>query len=187
MRKRREIQELNTGSMADIAFLLLIFFLVTTTIDSDVGIMRIISPPVPPGYDPPDVRNRNVLSVLVDRNDHIMIESEPVTIKDIKPLTIEFLKNPYELDDLPEKSMKHIQSIGSLEVTKGIISIKTDRGTSYEAFIAVLNELVAAGNVVKNEASQKYFNQSYDELNKKEQAIINEIAPAVISEAEPNP
>ena len=88
---RRELQEINAGSMADIAFLLLIFWLVTTTIDSDEGIKRQLPPPVPDDIEQPDVKQRNVFVALVNLNDALLVENNPMDIRDVKAAAKDFL------------------------------------------------------------------------------------------------
>lgn len=185
---RRELQEINAGSMADIAFLLLIFFLVTTTMDTDAGIARMLPPPVPPDQEIDQdnkVKDRNVFVVLVNRNDQLMVEGEVTKLTDLREKTIEFLVNPNNEANLPETKTEDVDLIGTVEVTKGIISLQNDNGTSYKMFLNVLNELTAAGNQVKEDAARKYFGKSLDELSKDEKDAINDVAPAIISEAEP--
>jgi len=183
---RRELQEINAGSMADIAFLLLIFFLVTTTMDTDSGMLRKISPFLEEEQDPPEVRERNIFVVLVNRNNQLHVEGNLLKVELLKEKTREFILNPSNRADLPEKKLKVIPNIGEVEVSKGVISIKTDRGTSYETFVTVMNELMAALHEIKDEASRKYFGKRYLDLPKEKRDIIDDVIPVVISEAEPN-
>lgn len=180
---QRQLTEINAGSMADIAFLLLIFFLVATTMDIDTGMIRIL----PPKSDqpPPEVRERNVLVVLVNSNDQLMVEGNELQISQLKNKTKEFLLNSQNKENLPEKYKKTIEYIGDMDVTKGIISLKTDRETSYDMFIKVINELMAAGNEIKNEFSMQQFGKKYNNLPKHLQKAVKEAVPAVISESEP--
>ena len=100
---RRPLQEINAGSMADIAFLLLIFFLVTTTMDQDVGILRQLPPPVPEDMEkPPEVKQRNVYEVLVNSKDQLLVEGKPMDIQNLKQGAIEFYTNPTSSPDLPQ-------------------------------------------------------------------------------------
>lgn len=183
---RKEIPEISTGAMADIAFLLLIFFLVTTTMNVDQGLIRVLPPQQPPNAVPPDYHKRNVLVVLVNRNDEIMVQGEPVQLQAIQQIARRFLLNPNNLENLAEKKMKEVPLIGTCEVTKGIISLQTDLGTSYQTFVQVLNELEAAGNELKDETSLKYFHTKYKNLSAEQKKAVNEASPVVISEADPN-
>ncbi|MBN1118263.1 MAG: biopolymer transporter ExbD [Bacteroidales bacterium] len=183
---RREIPEINAGSMADIAFLLLIFFLVTTTMDTDQGILRKLSPYLPEDQTPPEVRERNIFVVLVNRDNQLLVEGEVMKVDNLKEKTIEFILNPENKTNLPEKKMKLIPILGELEVSKGVISLKSDRGTEYNMFIAVMNELSAALNEVKNNKSLQYFGKALKDLTKEQREAIDDAVPVIISEAEPN-
>jgi biopolymer transport protein ExbD len=155
---RRTIQEINAGSMADIAFLLLIFFLVSTTMDTDSGIVRKL-PPMPEKEqqeDQVDVKERNIFVVLVNRNNQLLVEGELMDIKDIRDAAKEFILNPFDDPDLPAKEWIDVEFFGQVEVTKKhVISLQNDRGTSYEMYIAVQNELAAAYNDLRNDLSER--------------------------------
>lgn len=182
----REIPQVNMGSMADIAFLLLIFFLVATTLDMDSGLLRVLPQPVPEDLPPPPpMRERNVLVVLTNKDNLLMVEHEITDIKDLKDITKEFLLNENNSDELPEKRIKDIKFIGEMEVTKGIISLQTDRTTSYDLFISVLNEILAAGNEIKNDFSMQHFKKPFDELEPEKRKAVLDAVPCIISEAEP--
>lgn len=183
MLRSKETPEINGGSMADIAFLLLIFFLVATTMDTDIVMHRVMSPPSK--EPPPEIKERNVWVVLVNSNDQLMVEGEQMPLGMLRSKTKEFILNPENKEDLPEKRIKNIEPFGEIEVSKGVISIKNDRETSYKMFINVMNELVAAGKEVKDEFSIKHFGKKYDDLTEKLQSAVKEAVPAVISEAEP--
>ncbi len=179
--------EINAGSMADIAFLLLIFFLVTTTMDVDVGITRMLPPPIDPNAPPPPpVRERNVFVVLVDRHDRLMVEGQITSIDRLRDVTKEFLLNPYDDPSKPEKRIEEIPHLGEIEVSRGIISLQNDRGTSYEMYISVQNELAAAINEIRDEMSKEHFGMKFSDL--RDQELIDAIrhaVPMAISEAEP--
>lgn len=179
--------EINAGSMADIAFLLLIFFLVTTTMDVDTGIIRMLPPPIDPNAPPPPpVRERNVFVVLVDQFDRLLVEGQIGRIEDLRAQTKEFLLNPTDDPTMSEKRIEDIENIGEVSVSRGVISLQNDRSTSYEMYIAVQNELAAAVNEIRNEFSRQQFGRSFDELTDEE--LINAVRKAVpmqISEAEP--
>lgn len=180
---RRLNGEFSAASMADIAFLLLIFFLVATTMDIDTGLYRVI----PPLSDqtPPEIKERNVWLVLVNSNDQLMVEGNQMPVTMLRQKTKEFLLNPKNNADLPEKLIRNIEPFGEIEVTKGIISVKNDRATSYGMFVKVMNELIAAGNEVKNEFSMKKFGKSYEDLPSHLQSAVRSAVPSIISESEP--
>jgi biopolymer transport protein ExbD len=175
--------QFSAATMADIAFLLLIFFLVATTMDIDTGLYTVMSPLS--DQKAPEIKERNVLVVLVNSNDQLMVEGKQIPISMLREKTKEFLINPQNKENLPEKRIKNIDPLGELEVTKGIISLKNDRATSYGMFIKVKNELKAAGNEIKNEFSIKNFRKKYDDLPEHLQSAVRSAVPAVISESEP--
>jgi biopolymer transport protein ExbD len=180
----RLTQEINTGSMADIAFLLLIFFLVATTIETDTGIVRKLPQIAPP--TPAPVHARDILVVLVNRDNKLMVEGREMIISELRRVTKEFIKNEYNLSDLPVVKNIEIDQLGIVPVTTGhIISLRTDRGTSYKMYIAVQNELTAAYNELRNELSLKTWNTPYEDLKGKKKEAIDKVYPLKISEADP--
>ncbi len=183
---RRSIQEINAGSMADIAFLLLIFFLVTTTMDVDTGIARRLPPPVETPDQEMDIRERNIFKVLVNSADRLLVEGKEIDIRSLKDETKIFFLNPYNDPDLPEKRKETIELLGEIDVSKGVVSLKNDRGTSYQMYIKVQNELTKAFREMRDEMSAMYFGVKFSQLvdEKKIQAIQKAI-PIAISEAEP--
>lgn len=144
---KRAAPEVNAGSMADIAFLLLIFFLVTTTIEKDSGINRKL-PPMEDNTEPPVIKQKNIFTVLVNKKDDLLVEDEPMAIKDLRQAAIEFLDNNGDGSCKFCKGKKDEKSSDNPD--KAIISLKNDRETSYAAYISVQNELVAAYNVLRN-------------------------------------
>jgi biopolymer transport protein ExbD len=188
-RARGTLPEINAGSMADIAFLLLIFFLVTTTMDVDSGLQRQL-PPMP--EDQPkdvDVKQRNVFIVLVNSNDQLLVEGEIGDIKNLRKEAKEFIANPADKPSLPEKEYKDVEFFGNYPVSKQVISLQNDRGTSYEMYIKVQNELAAAYNELRNDLAMQKFGRSYDELvalgEEEKVKAVRTIFPQKISEAEP--
>ena len=190
---RREVQEINAGSMADIAFLLLIFFLVATTMDIDTGISRLL-PPMPEDEEQEDdqeIRERNVFVVLINKDDQLFVEREVVDISELRQMTKDFFVNPNDDPDLSEKRDATIDFFGDMQVSKGVISLRNDIGTSYGKYIAVQNELAAAVNELRNEICMQRFGRKYedlDPLNETEKDLIDAIKkvyPMAISEAEP--
>lgn len=182
----RKTPQINAGSMADIAFLLLIFFLVTTTMDTDSGIVRRLPPPPDPTVPPPDVKERNIFNVLVNKNDRLMVDGRWGDIRTLRAETKEFLSNPSNSIDLPEKREENIPGLGMYQVSRGIISLKNDRGTSYDMYIQVQNEVTAAINELRDELAQQRFGRKFTELS--DQTAIEAVQKAIpvsISEAEP--
>jgi biopolymer transport protein ExbD len=182
----RKVPEINAGSMADISFLLLIFFLVTTTMDVDSGIVRRL-PPMPEKDAPiPEVKERNIFNVLVNKNDRLFINKGWGDIRTLRADTKEFLSNPRNREDLPEKKVENIQFLGDFPVSRGVISLKNDRGTSYNMYIQVQNELTAAVNELRDELSRQKFGKPFSELTDQDMvSAIQKAIPMSISEAEP--
>jgi len=171
--KDRMKPEVNAGSMADIAFLLLIFFLVTTTIDVDKGVY--VKLPPWSNEPPPEMKlnQRNVYSILVNANNELLVRGEPAQLKDLRKNTKEFIMNPRKLENM------------SQDPTKAIISFKNDRGTNYKTYLEVYNELKAAYNELREEEAQRKYGKSFEFLSKPDQKEIRARIPLVISEAEP--
>ena len=182
----RKIPEINSGSMADISFLLLTFFLLTSSINTDMGISRKLPPPIDPSVKPPEIKKRNIITVLVNSNDQLLVNGGLGDITTLKSKTVEFLSNPANDPNLPEKTIKYIDLLGNTEVSKGVISLQNDRGTSYEMYIKVQNELTAAVTELRNKLSKEKFGKKFEDL-KSEGKIeaIQKAIPVSISEAEP--
>lgn len=165
--------EINAGSMADIAFLLLIFFLVTTTIVEDKGVLIKLPPWSEEEPDITKLKERNVYSVLVNANNDLLVREQPVRIENLRERTKEFISNPTKREDLAESP------------TKAIISLKNDRGTKYGTYLKVYNELKAAYNELRNELALKKFGKEYEFLSSDKRKEIRNAIPLIISEAEP--
>lgn len=240
---RRELQEINAGSMADIAFLLLIFWLVTTTIDSDEGVKRQLPPPVPPDMEQQEVKDGDVYNVRTNFRDDLLVEREVMSIEELKAGAKDFLiatgtgllhpeRPNLTLDDgnlkYPNRKwvrkdslttrQQSLEAAGRLKEAEkerdklraielfgsnykelpgsALISLQTDRNTSYNLYLQVQNELEAAVNELRDELSLAKFNESYASLEErygrtKEASLLAKIKairlvyPQRISEAEP--
>ena len=148
----RKTPGLNTGAMSDISFLLLAFFLMVSNINTDMGIARKLPPPLPEDAEAPDVRERNIFVVLVNKDDRLLYNNEYGRIEDLKDRAKEFLGNPNNLPNLPEKVATDIPLLGTVDVSKGVISLRNDRGTSYDMYLQVQNELTAAIKEMRDDA-----------------------------------
>ena len=188
----RPVNEINAGSMADIAFLLLIFFLVTTTMDIDTGITRKLPPPPPEDMEDIKVKERNIFKVLVNKNDRLLLNGKPGDIRMLREQVKGFLSNgnlkdPSSPADMPEKKLVNIPLLGGdIYISKGIISLKNDRGTSYDMYIQVQNELAAAIRELRDEMSQQFFGMNFSQLTDEDKVdAIQKAIPVAVSEAEP--
>ncbi|MAZ71829.1 MAG: biopolymer transporter ExbD [Flavobacteriaceae bacterium] len=203
---RRATPEVNAGSMADIAFLLLIFFLVTTTIEKDKGIARQLPPKQDENIEPPIIKAKNTFIVSVNQNDQLLVEEELMELKDLKEAAIAFLDNGGAPSGSPEycsycKGQRLPTSSDNPD--KAVISVQNDRLTSYKMYIAVQNELVAAYNELRNREGKRLFGPNFVYTEKKnalnegkipesqaedtEEKLkkIQELFPLKLSEAEP--
>ena len=202
---RRSAPEVNAGSMADIAFLLLIFFLVTTTIETDSGLNRKL-PPMEEVIDPPIIKQKNIFTVVVNKNNQLLIEEELKDISDVRKLAVDFLDNGGGTgEDSCDYCNGKRDPASSDNPEKAIISLKNDRETSYKIYIAVQNELVAAYNVLRNreflrlnpmmgmdfvQANNKYNDPRTTSAEKEKLkpllSVVKNMYPQKLSEAEPN-
>ncbi|MBW8332651.1 MAG: biopolymer transporter ExbD [Prolixibacteraceae bacterium] len=184
----RKTPEVPSASMADIAFMLLIFFITATSMDVDSGLERVL-PQMPPENqeqdDTPPIKERNVFSVLLDASNRLMVEGEIIRVEDLRLKTKEFLLNPSNIESLPESKPTEIPLLGNFDVSKGVISLRNDHGTQYGMYLAVQNELVAAVNEVRDELSSAKFGKKYANCTSEQQEAIRAAIPSRISEAEP--
>ena len=202
---KRELPEINAGSMADIAFLLLIFFLVTTTMDVDTGISRKLPEKQDDDIKPPILKEKNVFIVTVNRNNEILVEGDTfMTVDKLRDEAVKFIDNGGGLgnpiDDAEPAECDWCEGAkapdSSDHPNKAVISLESDRGTSYGTYIAVQNELVGAYTVLRNRLSEQLYGVTYTQLLKEnknnpseslKEKITNIKAkyPQIISEAEP--
>ena len=189
-RKKRTMPGVNATSTADIAFMLLIFFLTTTSMNTDKGLARRLPPPPDPAMKKQDdlkVKERNLLQVRINKDNQLMVGSEYLEVSQLKAKAKEFIANPNDDANLPEKHVKNIPLLGGdvMVAENHIISVTNDVGTSYQAYIDVQNELVAAYNELRNEAAKANFGKNYAECDEDQKKAIRDFIPQKISEAEP--
>jgi biopolymer transport protein ExbD len=202
MPRRKGAPEVNAGSMADIAFLLLIFFLVTTTIETDAGLDRMLPPIEPPDTDVV-IKQKNIFTVSINKSGQLLVEEELMSLEDLRDAAIAFLDNGGAPAGSPEYCnycQGKRDASSSDNPQKAIISLKNDRETAYKTYITVQNELVGAYNDLRNRESRRLYNRDFtdmekeylnpetpssvrDELKEKVQRI-QELFPQKLSEAE---
>lgn len=174
--------------MADISFLLLVFFLVTTTMATDEGLSRQL-PPMKDKNQPDkemEIKPRNIMEILVNSNNDLMVNGEIMNINQLKEEAKAFISSDGSNEKLPEAEPVNVPYLGTVMVaTSHVISLQNDRGTDYGQYIAVQNELVAAYNELRNAKSKSVFKKPYNELDSDQQAAIRKAYPQAISEAEP--
>ena len=168
---RRETPEINAGSMADIAFLLLIFFLVTTTMNVDSGISRKLPEKPPADYQPPIIKEKNVLDITVNRNNQLLVEAKDyVKATDIKQIAIDFIDNGGGEGNNDAGKCDYCEGkrleTSSDHPNKAIISLQSDRGTSYAMYISIQNEIESAYTELRNRLATKMYGKSYTVLLK---------------------
>ncbi len=191
MEDKKQVKEINASSMADIAFLLLIFFLVATTMNVDTGITRQL-PPIPLEEQQTEdlkVKERNLLPIFINAYDLIMVDGTQMTIFQVNDAVKRFVLNVSEDENLPEKKSTDIEmpdgSTWTYLVSEGVVSLQSDQRTSYDIYIQVQNELTRAFNEMRDDAARQKFGKAYSEISEEERDAVNDAVPLKISEAEP--
>ena len=191
MAKNKKAPEINASSQADIAFTVLIFFLVVSTMDIDTGIVRMLPPMADPNVKQEDikVKERNLLLVFVSGSGNIMAGGKVISLNALKDKAKEFILNPLDDKDLPEKKPTDIEmpdgSKWTYPISEGVISLQNTRDTSYQRYIQVQNELTRAFNEVRDEVAMGKFGKKFADLDEAERKVITKAIPMKISEAEP--
>lgn len=178
-KKRKRVEpEIPSSSLADIAFLLLVFFLIVTTIDSDTGIGMVLPPPPDEANPPPPIRERNLLKILVNSQGLILINERPASVQEVKARVMEFVDNNGRDENL------------SIDPKAAIVSIKTDRQTPYRTYISMLDEVRAAYKELRDGQARAQFGITYDEYRSRlvtaSEDMIKEVYPMNVSIAEPD-
>jgi len=186
-RKKRKIPTVNSTSAADFAFMILLFFLLTTSMDVDQGMARRLPPPPNPNQQTEmRIRERNILKVFINTQNQILCGGEYVELRGLKDKVKAFIVNESNNDHMPEKIEKDIPYFGKMMVTENhVISLQNDRGTQYQAYIDVQNELMAAYTELRDEISRRQWGRRFADLNEDQQGAVTDIFPQKISEAEP--
>lgn len=187
-KKKKKTPGINGSSTADISFILLLFFLLTTSMGSDKGISRQLPPAVPADQQDVsiDVNKRNMLRIMVNNAGQILANGEFLDIKDLKAKVKEFVLNENDDPSLPERTVEEFPLIGKQLVTKKhVISLTNNVDTRYEDYIAVQNILTAAYNEIRDEKARKEFGKPFAELSSEKQEILIDLYKQKISEAEP--
>jgi biopolymer transport protein ExbD len=187
---KRTVPEINASSMADISFLLLIFFLVTTSMATNKGLSRKLPPPLPKDQVQQDIKmeKRNVLVILINSKNQLLVGGQPLELGELRQKTKEFIKNEFNDPRLPALTAMNIPLLGTMNVTKDhVISLQNDRGTSYQIYLEVQNELVAAYNDLREDLAKEKFGVHFSDLGEEsaEAKAIQKVYPMKISEAEP--
>jgi len=178
---------INTASMADIAFMMLFFFLVTTNLDVDLGLSRIL-PQMPDENQQQEdvmVNRRNVLVVLINASDRVSIGGQPIDLSQLKERVRDFILNPADNPTLSEKEIREVENFGPYPISKGVVSLQNDRSTSYDVYMRVQNELIKAYNELRDDFSMRNYGQPYMKLDEDQQKVVRTIYAQNISEAEP--
>ena len=183
--RRKEIPQINSGSMADIAFLLLIFFLMISSIESNTGIYRYLSP----GFSEEilkkktEIENRNILQLYINAENQLLLDGEIVPIQEVKNIAKTFITNPENSDYLPSKEMIDIQGLGNYPVaTQHVIQLIINPASNYQTYISVTKELTVAYSELREELSLVFFKKNIQKLNEDEKAAIWEAYPFRVSE-----
>ena len=191
MAKNKNIPEINASSQADIAFTVLIFFLVVSTMDIDTGLVRMLPPMADPKVKQEDikVKERNLLLVFVSGSGSIMAGGKVISLSALKDKAKEFILNPNNDKRLPEKKETKIDMPDGTKwkyaVSEGVISLQNTRDTSYQVYMQVQNELTRAFNEVRDEVAMAKFGKIFNDLGEEERKVITKAIPMKISEAEP--
>ena len=186
-RKRKRVPGLNTTATADISFMLLIFFLVASAMDTDKGLPRQLPPPQDNKVEQDlHVKQRNIMEIRIDGHDQLTIDRQPATPEELTSRIADFVANTQNVADMPEKSRREVHLLGLVEVSdRHILSVQVDRNTSYDAYFQMQNAIVAAYARLRNELAVKRFRRSYTSCRAEEREAINMVYPQRISEDTP--
>ena len=182
-RSHRRVPGINTASIADISFTLLILFLVITSMDDDKGITRKLPPMAPDNQDVPELTERNVMQIDVKSDDWLLINGRPASIDSLKLRVMEFVDNPNDLPQLPEKNLKYIHLLGECRVTDGhVIQLSVDREADFECYFHVQDAIMAAYHELRNQLAQKRFGCAYEKCTEQQREALRAYYPQRVAE-----
>ncbi len=184
-RGKRRVPQLNTTSTADISFMLLILFLVTSSMDVDKGLSRQLPPlsPKEEQQESTDASERNVLKIRITRQDSVFVNGKPVKVATLRNRVAEFVGNPANRQDLPQKTVRRVALVGKFAVSdQHIISLESDRDADYDTYFRVQNEIMAAYARLRGQLAVQRFHHSYAQCSEEEKKALRECYPQRISE-----
>lgn len=184
----KKVPAINASSMADISFLLLIFFLITTSMDVSQGLARRLPAPPDPNakVEDTDINRRNLFVVKINSANQLLVQGQETSIKQLREKAKEFIENPNDDANLPKRYTEEIEGLGMVTYCPDhVISVQNDVDTKYQAYLDVQNELVAAYNELRDEFAKRQWGKTFAELDEDQQKLIQKVLPMKISEAEP--
>jgi biopolymer transport protein ExbD len=186
-RRRKEVPALNTTSTADISFMLLIFFLVTSSMDTDKGLPRQLPPPDDSTEQQEvEVKKRNVLELRLDKEDRLTCNGEPINTTELTARVAEFVMNKSDDAQLPEKSEREVHLLGRCRVSdRHLITVEADRLTTYNAYFEMQNAVVRGYAKARNELALQHFGHSLAQCSQEERDALAMVYPQRISETMP--
>lgn len=186
-RKKKRIPGLNTTATADISFMLLVFFLVVSSMDTDKGLSRQLPPPTDEKQEQEQlVKERNVLNLVIDAHDRLTCNGDTIGMDDLTDRVADFVANDRNASDKPEKSVREVHLFGRCQVSdRHILSLQVSRKTSYDAYFQMQNAVVAAYMRLRNQKAQQRFNRCYAQCTPEQRRSIDMIYPQRISESQP--
>ncbi len=185
MRLKRKIPEINSSSSADIAFLLLIFFLLTTSMEKEKSLSHSLPEKKDETLNPKEIKERDVFEITIQADNSILYHDEEIEPENIKELAEIFIANPYENINLPEKFETDIPSFGKRRITQNhLFLIQISPKAEYQTYIDVQSQILAAYNKLRNELSIQKWGKKYMDLPQEQQAVVLQIYPYKLSEAE---
>ena len=178
---------INAASMADISFILFIFFLMVTSMGTDYGLIRQLPPMAEKSTDAAKINRRNVFVVAINQHNNILVRNEYKDVSELREMAKDFFNLNNVGENYPEKETREFPQIGAVNVNRtAVVSLQNDRSTSYKVYIQAQNELAAAVHDLRDEFCMQQFGKKFDECSQSQQDIVGkDIYPMAISEAEP--